>query len=211
MQNGQDQNKPSASNRLWLIISLVIAVTVVAVIMVPEADRKAEDIPPPVGLAKTPSAPVLDVEDSPPATAAAGVDADASAMRHDGDAARAYLAQSDDEALAASAVYAKAQEFRSLRQFADAWLLYFKAAKDGHAEAAMALAEQADPSYFKADETVLSQPDVVQAHKWYLQAQRNGSEQAGQRLQQLLADLEKSAQAGDEQAAVLLETWKSGK
>ncbi len=211
MQNGQDQSNTLASNRLWLIISLVIAVTVIAVMMVPEADRKAEDIPPPVGLAETPPAPVSEMDESIPATEAVGVDADTSAIQHEGDAARTYLAQATGEGLAASAVYAKAQEFRSRRQFGDAWLLYFKAAKDGHAEAAMALAEQADPRYFKADETVLSQPDVVQAHKWYLQAQRNGSEQAGQRLQQLLADLEKSVQADDEQAAVLLETWKSSK
>jgi len=208
MQKGQDQSNPSASNRLWLIISLVIAVTVVAVMMVPEADRKAEDIPPPVGLAETPSAPASQSGESTPETEAVGVDTDA--IRNEGDAARNYLAQAG-EGLTASAVYARAREFWSQRQFGDAWLLYFKAAKDGHAEAAMALAEQADPRYFKADATVLSQPDVVQAHKWYLQAQRNGSEQAGQRLQQLLADLEKSAQAGDEQAAVLLETWKSSK
>ncbi len=133
---------------------------------------------------------------------------DTSTVKNDGDAARNYLADAAGEGIAPEAVFAQAQEFQSRGRFADAWLLYFSAARDGHAGAAMVLAEQADPRFFRAGATALSRPDVVQAHKWYQQAQRNGSKLASQRLQQLLADLETSAREGDEQAAVLLEQWK---
>ncbi len=204
MQNGQDESKPSASNRLWLVISLVIAVTVVAVLMVPDKREKAQDIPAPAALPESPQEPqvVTDAGQEEAVSAESG-------SGQDGDAARRYLAQAAEAGLGVDEVFTRAGEFAAQGQLADAWLLYFKAAKDGHADAAMLLAEQADPKYFKADKTVLSQPDVVQAHKWYRQAQRNGSELAEQRLQQLLAGLEQSAQAGDEQAAILLEKWKS--
>lgn len=203
MEEGQDKKAISASNRLWLVISLVIAVTVVAVLMVPDAREEAEDIPSPAALPEP--SPATEAETSP-AEAETAVTESGSAR--DGDAARRYLAEAAVEGLTGDAIFSRAGEFVAQGQLADAWLLYFKASKDGHAGAAMALAEQADPQFFKAGETVLSQPDVVQAHKWYLQAQRSGSELAGQRLQQLLAGLEKSAQAGDEQAAVLLQKWK---
>ncbi|WP_456379336.1 hypothetical protein [Thiolapillus sp.] len=199
-------SKSAASNRLWLIISLVAAVTLVAVLMVPEAENQVEDIPAPVA---SPETGGVAVQEQPPALLEkVEPAADLASAENDGDAARKYLADMAGENLKPDAVFARAQEFQSQGRVADAWLLYFKAAKEGDAGAAMALAEQADPRYFNAEKTVLSQPDVVQAHKWYLQAQRSGNALAGQRLAQLLADLEKSAGEGDEQAAVLLEKWK---
>ncbi len=210
MQEGQKTSRTAASNRLWLIISLVIAVTVIAVLLVPEAGNQVEDIPPPVASPAPAPATGGEVVEKQASVSVgkAEADRDVSAPRNDGDVARKYLADAAGKEAAPDAVFAQAQEFQSRGWLADAWLLYFKAAKDGHAGAAMVLAEQADPRFFRADETVLSRPDVVQAHKWYQQAQSNGSDLAGQRLQQLLADLKKSAQEGDEQAAVLLEKWK---
>ncbi|HID44689.1 MAG TPA: hypothetical protein EYP34_02890 [Chromatiaceae bacterium] len=200
MQEGQNKGSNATSNRLWLIISLVIAVTVVAVLMVPDRDKKADDIPLPAAVQ-----PAVPTNPDPIAPAVERVaDTDASATGVEGEAARAYLAGSP----LLENVLAQARTFQSEGKLGDAWLLYFKAAKDGSADAALALAEQADPSYFKRGETVLSRPDVVQAHKWYEQARRNGSEMAEQRLQQLLTGLEEAAAAGDEQAAVLLEEWK---
>jgi TPR repeat protein len=126
----------------------------------------------------------------------------------EGVAARAYLADSSHSSLQPNEVFHQAQLFQSEGKLADAWLLYFKAAREGQMDAALVLAEQADPKYFKAEETLLTRPDVVQAHKWYVLAQQNGSELAAQRLKMLLAGLERSARAGDEQAAVLLDKWK---
>lgn len=209
MQEGQNKSSNSTSNRLWLIISLVIAVTVVAVLMVPDKEKKAEDIPlPGAAPAETP-APTVPAE-SRAGTAAneAPAETKTGSAGVEGEAARAYLAKAASEGLGVDALLAQAQAFQSEGKLGDAWLLYFKAAKDGSAEAAMMLAQQADPAYFRAGSTVLSQPDVVQAHKWYEQARRNGSDVAQQRLQQLLVELEKAAGAGDEQAAVLLEKWK---
>ena len=91
---------------------------------------------------------------------------------------------------------------------ADAWLLYFKAARDGHAQAAMVLAEQADPAFFDAASSMLDTPDLVQAHKWYELARRNGSREAGERLDKLMKRLEQAAADGDRQAQVLLAKWK---
>jgi len=206
MQEGQNKSN-STSNRLWLLISLIIAITVVAVLMVPDKEKKAQDIPLPGAAPALSPAPPVSTESPEPAVEQPA-ETDESAARMEGEAARAYLARAASEGLGTDALLAQAQAFQSEGKLGDAWLLYFKAAKDGSADAAMVLAEQADPAYFKAENTVLSRPDVVQAHKWYEQARRNGNEVARQRLQQLLAGLEKAAGAGDEQAAVLLEKWK---
>ncbi len=45
MQEGQNKSSNSTSNRLWLIISLVIAVTVVAVMMVPDKEKRQKTYP----------------------------------------------------------------------------------------------------------------------------------------------------------------------
>ena len=199
MQEGQDKRNNAASNRLWLIISLVVAVTLVAVLLVPDKDEQAEDIP------QVPKAPasvpgVQQVTDT--------LATDAPDELPEGEAARAYLAKMTPEGGNVAELFAQAEIFQAEGKLADAWLLYFKAAKEGSAEAAMALAEQADPAYFKTGASVLSQPDLVQAHKWYKLAERNGSKVAQRRLEALLKRLDKAAAAGDEQAAVLLETWK---
>ena len=212
MQEKHESRNTTSSNRLWLIISAIIAVTVVAVLMVPDNNPPTEDIPLPVALQK--SMPQVDEEkksvDTKPVVAAMPQASQNKQVERieEGVAARTFLAQSKGTGLKTDDVFEQAQQFQSEGKRADAWLLYFKAAKEGHVQAALFLAQQADPIYFKAEDSLLSKPDVVQAHKWYVLAQQNGSELATKRLKMLLAGLERSARAGDERAALLLEKWK---
>ncbi len=203
MEDREQKAGTSASNRLWLIISAIMAVTLVAVFMVPDGREQAEDIPVPE------AAPKVSVPESrearPDSPTGEEKPAEEAALA-EGEAARRFLAAS--AGLDADAIFRQAEKFRRDGRLADAWLLYFKAARDGHARAAMALAEQADPAFFDAASSMLDAPDLVQAHKWYEQARRNGSKEAGERLDKLMKRLEQAAADGDRQAQLLLVKWK---
>ena len=205
MEDTEKKAATSATNRLWLILSAVMAVTLIAVFMVPDGREQAEDIP----LPGAPASRQETVEQEPnvqPPQLPEAVPATEQALG-EGQAARRFLAESPD--LDAAAVFQRAEAFRKEGRQADAWLLYFKAARDGHAEAAMALAEQADPAFFDPASSMLDEPDLVQAHKWYMQAQRNGSREAAARLNKLMDSLQKAAAGGDHQAQLLLAKWKT--
>ncbi len=217
MDDDLHNDSASGSARLWLIIAVVVVLTLVAVVMVPDKKPPAEAIPlpaamtplapeqvaPPATLEPTlgePPAPPAEPVVSEPQPAAAAV-----TSTRDGDRARAFLQQHGAGDVAQLLV--QANEFSQQQLPGDAWLLYFKAAREGSAEAAMALAEQADPAYFDARRSALSGPDVVQAHKWYEQARQAGNHAAAERLRQLDSYLRKRAAAGDEQAMLLIRQW----
>ena len=202
MEDREQKAGASPSNRLWLIISAIMAVTLIAVFMVPDGREQAEDIP----LPAAPTTPVSSLNEAEPdAPRQAEMPAAEEALA-EGEAARRFLAESPD--LDAGTIFRRAEVFRRDGRVADAWLLYFKAARDGHAQAAMVLAEQADPAFFDAASSMLDTPDLVQAHKWYELARRNGSREAGERLDKLMKRLEQAAADGDRQAQVLLAKWK---
>ena len=69
---------------------------------------------------------------------------------------------------------------------ADAYLLYFFAAREGHAASALALGTQADPAQYNPQDSVFDAPDIIQAHKWYQAAAQNGNAQGRERLADLL-------------------------
>jgi len=69
--------------------------------------------------------------------------------------------------------------------------------------------EQADPEYFDPASSALSEPDLVQAHKWYRVAEKAGSDEAAQRLGKLYERLQQAAENGDERAELLLQKWKA--
>ncbi|WP_456445776.1 hypothetical protein [Thiolapillus sp.] len=203
MEDTEKKASTTASNRLWLILSAVMAVTLAAVFMVPDGKKPAQDIPLPTAPDPQPAPSGQEQTLSSPAPVATP---EAGRELGEGEAARKFLNESPD--LDAESVFQRAQAFRQEGRMADAWLLYFKAARDGNAPAAMALAEQADPAYFDPGQSLLDEPDLVQAHKWYLQARRNGSQEAEKRLDQLLEQLRKAAAGGDHQAQMLLAKWK---
>jgi TPR repeat protein len=89
----------------------------------------------------------------------------------------------------------------------DAHLLYFFAARQGHRDAALALASLYDPVIFDPAASALEQPDPVQAHKWYLRAADAGDTTAQERLDALRLWLEEAARDGDQGARLLLMRW----
>jgi len=104
--------------------------------------------------------------------------------------------------------FGRGRELHAAGQLADAQLLYFFAARGGHAEAALALAESYDPVRFTPQSSLMDEPDPFQAYKWYRQAAAGGDARAGERLDALRAWAEQAAANGDPQAQRLLLAWK---
>ena len=123
-----------------------------------------------------------------------------------GDSARAIIAdiRAGGRSYDPEKLYTQAGQFLADQRLADAHLLYFFAARTGHAASAFVLAEMFDPNYFTKDTSLLGRPDPVQASKWYRNAANNGYAQAGERLKQLKQWVVKRASTGDPAARRLL-------
>ena len=123
--------------------------------------------------------------------------------------ARELIAELDEsDAPDYAAAFQRAQDFQREGQLADAQLLYFYAARGGHAQSEFALAEMNDPSYHSAETSLLGEPDPFQAYKWYSAAQQHGSTAAAARLDELHAWARSAAGAGDVEAERLLLQWQ---
>ena len=123
-----------------------------------------------------------------------------------GDSARAIIAdlRAGGRSYDLEKLYTQAGQFLADQRLADAHLLYFFAARTGHAASAFVLAEMFDPNYFTKETSLLGRPDPVQASKWYRNAANNGYAQAGERLKQLKQWVVKRASTGDPEARRLL-------
>lgn len=104
-------------------------------------------------------------------------------------------------------LFAQAQSFLGKGKSADAFLLYFYLAKQGHGPACLALAEMADPAYFKAEKSFFDAPDIFQAYKWYKDAKTYGMNQAEAQLRDLKLRAKAAAAGGDEKMRRLLQSW----
>jgi len=127
-----------------------------------------------------------------------------------GERARIVLDQleAEGEPLDPEEVYARAQEFKNAGMLADAYLLYFFAARQGHAMSAMALGTIHDPDYHSEFTSIMDKPDLTQAHKWYLQAAEGGDPVAQEHLDHLRARVELAAADGDAEAQRLVLQWR---
>jgi TPR repeat protein len=105
-------------------------------------------------------------------------------------------------------VYERAERFRSVGMLADAHLLYFFSARQGHAQSALALGRMYDPKTFSREASILEQPDATQAHKWYQVAARAGDAAAKRGLADLRARVERAAGQGDDDARRLTLQWR---
>lgn len=103
--------------------------------------------------------------------------------------------------------FARAQGFQSEGQLADAQLLYFFAARSGHAPSAFELASANDPNHHSPESSLLPDPDPFQAYKWYSEALEGGVTEAEERLDALHTWAEREAQSGNSQAEQLLLQW----
>ncbi len=124
-----------------------------------------------------------------------------------GDHARAEIAgllERDRSSIDQDGIYRRAEQFRADGAMADAYILYFFAARQGHGPSAFRLGTMADPEYHDAYRDVLPEPDLFQALKWYRQASAAGVGEANAPLQRLVALIRQRAADGDDEARRLL-------
>ena len=101
-------------------------------------------------------------------------------------------------------VMAMASAFASEGSLADAHLMFFFAAREGHIEAMMMMAEMSDPTLFRAEDNLLDKANAIQAYKWYRQALDSDFEPARLRLENLRNWAEAEAGFGNSEAQQLL-------
>jgi len=93
-------------------------------------------------------------------------------------------------------------------ELADAYLLYFFAAREGSNEAALELGKQSDPATRDPLSSVFEGPDFTQAHKWYRMAANGGNAEARRLLEDLHKRVEQLAASGDVQAQRISLLWQ---
>jgi TPR repeat protein len=105
-------------------------------------------------------------------------------------------------------IVAAATASQQAGEFADAYLLFFFAARQGHSGAAMTLGRQADPAHHRPGQSVFDAPDLMQAHKWYEAAARSGNDEARQALAELRERVDRLAASGDPAAQRIALMWQ---
>ena len=101
-------------------------------------------------------------------------------------------------------IYKKAEYWTARNQPADAYLLYFYAARQGDGNSAFKLAQLHDPATFKPGTGMLDSPSLMQANKWYQQAVRAGHPEAQRLLDQIRLQAKNRAALGNENARNLI-------
>jgi len=101
-------------------------------------------------------------------------------------------------------IMALASAYASEGSLADAHLMFFFAAREGHVEAMMMMAEMSDPTLFRAENNLLDRANAIQAYKWYNHALEKGYEPAANRLENLKSWAEAEAGYGNTDAQQLL-------
>ena len=199
-------SEPERRGGPWKLILLVVVATLIGVWLVPGEDPQQpaltdEGLPPSL-LDLPPTAaggePVLpealqepEIDDSPGARARAMI----AEMRSSGE-------------LQLDEIFAAADQAQTDGELDDAYLLYFFAAREGHAASALVLGRQADPAGEQGGERLFDSPDLTQAHKWYRIAAANGDPEARQRLDDLRQRIEQLAASGDPQAQRIALQWQ---
>lgn len=75
-------------------------------------------------------------------------------------------------------IYNKAKAYQGNGSLADAHLLHFFNAREGHLESIMQMALMSDPTQFSPNNSLLDQADAVQSYKWYEKAALTGYQPA---------------------------------
>ncbi len=101
-------------------------------------------------------------------------------------------------------IMALASAYASEGSLADAHLMFFFAAREGHVEAMIMMAEMSDPTLFRAENNLLDKANAIQAYKWYRMALDKGYEPAKNRLENLKHWAEAEADFGNTDAQQLL-------
>jgi hypothetical protein len=200
----------------WKLIAIVVVLTLIGVWLVPdEAPEDQVDTQP---LAKV-DIPPAEMTDSAPSLLGDGPADDPAPVETEplveavddrpGAEARALVAEMRaDGDIQLDEVFAAARRAQADGEMADAYLLYFFAAREGHAASALALGTQADPAQHNPQDSVFDAPDIIQAHKWYQAAAQNGDAQGRERLADLRQRVEQLAADGDPQAQRISLIWQ---
>lgn len=185
--NHPSRNRGETNSRLLIVIAVVI-VAVIAVVLflrpqpepIPEPGRPIETVAP------------------------------AQSAEERGDTAREIIEQleADPNGPDLAEAHARAEDYLAEGRSADAQLLYFFAARGGHAPAAFELATFNDPNHAGMATGLVAAPDPFQAYRWYTAARDAGDERAVQRLEELRAWAESAGRAGDGDAERLLLQWE---
>nr|VFK13504.1 MAG: hypothetical protein BECKLFY1418C_GA0070996_100364 [Candidatus Kentron sp. LFY] len=105
-------------------------------------------------------------------------------------------------------VFRRAGQFEREGMLVDAYLMYFFAARQGHADSAIVLGTMYDPNHGPKFAGIIDKPDWGQAHKWYLRALDGGNQAAQERLEYLRKQVEDAAAKGDVAASRLVLQWQ---
>jgi TPR repeat protein len=214
-------SEPQRRSGPWKLIIIVAVVTLIGVWLVPD-ETPREDAPmaqPPAEPADATSAPPPSLlgerpGDEPAAETAAALPDSGDAVtaiedNRPGAQARALISRMRSERnVDLNQVIAVARTSQIGGELADAYLLYFFAAREGSSAAALELGKQADPATRDPLSSVFEGPDFNQAHKWYQIAARGGSAEARDRLKDLHQRVEQLAASGDPQAQRILLLWQ---
>jgi TPR repeat protein len=203
-------SEPPRRRGPWKLILLVAVLTLVGVWLVPgdgpeETPTVAEK--PTAGepslLAEGPAEAGVEAPVSEPSTEPAPVD------DRPGARARALIAEMRAAGdIQPDQVFEAAQKAQQDGEMADAYLLYFFAAREGHSGAALTLGAQADPATRDPADSVFQDADLTQAHKWYQMAAQLGDTEAEKRLADLRSRVEQMAAGGDPQAQRISLLWQ---
>lgn len=229
-----DENTPSTPSSAgpWKMIALVVAITLMAIWLVP-GEEKPETAP----IAPPASNPANADKDSPsllqntatdkgenpqsntdtaasaPQTAKQETSAEEPPTEVEtkpllaGEAARKLISElRKATTIDTETAYQQAVDFEAQNKGEDAYLLYFFAAREGHGNAALRMARLADPT--QQSDHPLAKPDQAQAIKWYQKSLDAGVEAARAPLTELKTIVETAAAAGDDRAQRILLQWK---
>lgn len=199
-------SEPQRRSGPWKLILIVVVLTLVGIWLVPgdapeddPASTQQQAAQPPSLLADGPA----DQAPTPPELEVVVSDDQPGAM------ARALIAKMRAEGnIQLDQMFAAGTQAQAAGQLADAYLLYFFAARGGYAPAALALGAQADPASRDPLNSVFEAPDMSQAHKWYQMAAENGDSEGRERLADLRSRVEKLAADGDTQAQRISLLWQ---
>ncbi len=198
-------NEPQRRSGPWKLIVVVAVLTLIGVWLVPGdrpetpgvADRPSTTAPSLLGGGQADSA-------MPAATTPAGADDSSPGAR-----ARALIAgMRAAGTIDLDKIFAEAQQAQSRGEMADAYLLYFFAAREGLAAASLELGTQADPATRDPINSVFESADYTQAHKWYQMAAQQGDAVGRDRLTDLHTRIERLAAGGDAQAQRISLLWQ---
>jgi TPR repeat protein len=194
--NDSEPGSRAAHRRPWLWVAVVVVLVLALLLLVTPVDEE-------------PTRTSAALPDGKSTTLPIDREA-ADALQRPGDAARRLVGRirSGVEPYDLDAVATQAADYLADGRLADAHLLYFFAAREGHTPSALALGTMFDPAYFDSAKSLWDHPDPEQALKWYLVAAESGDPQASTRLEALRAWVEERAEAGDESARRLQLGWR---